>query len=329
MSGISRMRRFFQIYKEYGLKCCIPVWLSNAFPYKSKENDFRWKLLQKKHDSIIKYLSKNYYRESDSDISQKQTLIHTGCIWTAWLQGEENAPEVIRLTLSSIRKHAGGHDVIVLDENNIKEYIELPEMILKKYRDGIIGKAHFSDIVRMLVLKTYGGLWLDATMLLHEPMCKSAFTESFFSLSSFGFQIHKTRFISGYKWILGIIGGCQCSKYLSQISDMLIEFWLDHNVCIDYFVSDYIIETLYRNNKEFEIQIDSLPHMSFSISKLKEVINKPYSDRLVAEYMIPNQIYYLTYRGTYEKLTQNNEQTIFGFFCEELLENSNEGELHQ
>lgn len=329
MSGSRGVKRLFQIYKEFGPKCCVPVWISNAFPYNGKENNFRWKLLQKKHDAIIKYFSKKYYKEAGSDIAQEQPQIWTRCIWTAWLQGEENAPEVIQLTLSSIRKYANGYDVIVLNERNIKDYIDVPEIVIKKHYDGIIGNAHFSDIIRMIVLKTYGGLWLDATMLLHEPISERIFTEPFFSLSPSGFQNRKTRFVSGHKWIIGIIGGCQDSIYLSQISDMLIEFWTDHDVCIDYFLLDYIIETLYRNNKAFGVQIDSLSHMDFRTSKLKEVINESYSERMLAEYMIPNQIYYLTYRGIYRKFTQNNEQTVYGFLCKELLENPDERELQK
>lgn len=239
-------------------------------------------------------------------------------IWTAWLQGEEKAPEVIRLSLASIRRNSNGHRVVVLSDKNIENYIELPETIINKYNEGIISNAHYTDIIRMMILKEYGGVWLDATMYLHEPIDERAFRDSFFS---FGFQNNnKTRFVSEYRWIVGIIGGQLNSFFLSRISEMLTNYWLDHNLCIDYFVFDYLIAVLYESNRDFADQVDSLPRMKFNTNKLRDIIDSPYSKELLDTFMVHNQVYYLTYKRDYQRVNEQKQQTVYGFLCSQLLE---------
>lgn len=48
-------------------------------------------------------------------------------IWTLWWQGEENAPDLVKACIASMRAHANGADVRVLDERNCASYLTLPE----------------------------------------------------------------------------------------------------------------------------------------------------------------------------------------------------------
>ena len=50
-------------------------------------------------------------------------------IFTLWLQGEENAPELVKACFRSIRRHCK-QELVVLDENTIFDYITLPEEIM-------------------------------------------------------------------------------------------------------------------------------------------------------------------------------------------------------
>ena len=86
-------------------------------------------------------------------------------IWTLWLQGYENAPDIVKICISSMKKYANNYDVVVLDENNLSKYITLPDFIMQKYKKGFISPIHFSDIVRLELLDRYGGTWIDSTVL--------------------------------------------------------------------------------------------------------------------------------------------------------------------
>jgi len=90
-------------------------------------------------------------------------------IWTMWLQGVENAPELIKKCIASnVAQH--GNDVIVLDSTNVSQYIEIPDFITQKWKAGIIPNAHYSDVLRILLLAKYGGTWIDSTIRLFAPV---------------------------------------------------------------------------------------------------------------------------------------------------------------
>ena len=61
-------------------------------------------------------------------------------------------------------------NIVILCENNIKDYINLPDHIMKKYFEGKISRTHFSDILRVAILAQYGGLWLDSTVFCTDGL---------------------------------------------------------------------------------------------------------------------------------------------------------------
>ena len=46
---------------------------------------------------------------------------------------------------------------------NYSDYVELPDYVVEKHKNGTISRAHFSDVLRFSLLKTYGGMWIDST----------------------------------------------------------------------------------------------------------------------------------------------------------------------
>lgn len=62
--------------------------------------------------------------------------------------GKEQAPYPVNLCMKSIRRHTGGHPVIVLDQKNYRECIQLSDFVLKKLQKQI-SLAYSSDILRI------------------------------------------------------------------------------------------------------------------------------------------------------------------------------------
>ena len=102
------------------------------------------------------------------------------CIWQLWMQGEENAPEIIKICLNSVRKYAGKRKVILLTEENVKDYVDINSVIWEKYKNGLILPAHFSDYIRLCLLSKYGGTWVDASIMFTDKLPKSITKENFF-----------------------------------------------------------------------------------------------------------------------------------------------------
>ena len=87
-------------------------------------------------------------------------------IWILWLQGFENAPDIVKLCLSSIKTGLkNGETIILLDATNIWEYVDLPDYIIAKWEKGVIDNTKLSNCIRLRLLNTYGGMWIDATVL--------------------------------------------------------------------------------------------------------------------------------------------------------------------
>ena len=58
-----------------------------------------------------------------------------------------------------------GYEVIVIDEKNWREYIDLPDYIIRRRERKQIPPAHFTDLLRLELLIRYGGTWIDSTVL--------------------------------------------------------------------------------------------------------------------------------------------------------------------
>lgn len=79
--------------------------------------------------------------------------INSKKIWVLWRQGIENAPDLVKICVNSLKRHNCWYEIIFLDKNNYKEYITLPDFILEKVLKKYITITHLSDIIRMALLK--------------------------------------------------------------------------------------------------------------------------------------------------------------------------------
>lgn len=85
-------------------------------------------------------------------------------IWWSWLQGESEAPELAKVCLESLRKNFPDYKIVIVTNDNLDNYVKLPQTILDKFNAGWIKGAHFADIIRLNLLAKYGGVWMDATV---------------------------------------------------------------------------------------------------------------------------------------------------------------------
>ena len=84
-------------------------------------------------------------------------------IWIYWAQGEEDAPHVVQRCLESWRARNPGWELRVLDEESANALIDLsdvPEGLPRRFR---------ANMLRLRLLKNFGGVWTDATTFCHRP----------------------------------------------------------------------------------------------------------------------------------------------------------------
>lgn len=96
-------------------------------------------------------------------------------IWSFW-DGPRN--ELVDLCINSWRSLNPGYKVILLDKDSVRQY--LPDF--KPPHEGG-SRQKYSDFLRVDLLATHGGVWVDATILCVEPLDEWIGSRSFCGFS--------------------------------------------------------------------------------------------------------------------------------------------------
>ena len=105
------------------------------------------KHLMQKHEAMNAYFEKMFTEMTAERIGAldipKQDENYKDCIWICWWQGLENAPEIVKRCVASIQKHAGNHKIIMITDENYKEFISFPMWIEGNTREELSPKLIF------------------------------------------------------------------------------------------------------------------------------------------------------------------------------------------
>lgn len=198
-------------------------------------------------------------------------------IWVFWWSGEKEAPEIVKACIKSIRKNSNGREVILLDKDNYKNYIKMPEYILEKRDRGTMLLANFSDILRLSLLATYGGIWIDATVFISQPIPERVFTDIFYTAKKVNFDL---LFYSKSRWCSYFLAGSKKFPFFAFARDCLLQYWEKSSALIDYLLFDYVIGIAYDNFAEIRKVFDSVEDNNSARGLLMEKINEEYSEKL-------------------------------------------------
>ncbi len=140
-------------------------------------------------------------------------------IWMFWeTLPNKNKPGYIDLCYKSVVHNCSNcFNIVYLNESNIKKYI--PE--IKNYNISELKIQHKADIYRYLLLKKYGGLWIDADILVLKCLCKYYKNLDNYDYIGFGCGYNKefcSKSLYGYGSPLNwIMGSKPNTKYLNCI----------------------------------------------------------------------------------------------------------------
>ena len=192
---------------------------------------------------LMDYMRKNWLQAADNvPVTPVIRNDHEERIFTLWLQGEEQAPDIVKSCFASIRKHCT-QPLVILDGKSIFDWITLPETIVEKYRAGKIKPAHFADICRVELLHTYGGYWLDSTCYVSGPI-PAWITEHDFFVFMAGEKVH-----GNYSFIQNCFIRARKGSYLLEAwRAMILDYWLHEDRRVDYFQHQVMFRTLVTYN---------------------------------------------------------------------------------
>ena len=225
-----------------------PLWWSRKMRHKKRETV----LVQ----AITRYFKR--YLPKQGEIPEQEIINNDANdkIFSIWLQGEENAPDLVKACFRSVRNQCK-QELIVLDENSVFDYITLPDVIVKKYKEGKIHRAHFADICRVELLYEHGGYWVDSTDFMMTPMPEWIEKQDFFMF------LTGTKYGSPYSFAQNCFIRARKGAYLlAAWRKMILNYWMKENREFDYFMHQLLFKTLVTYDERAKKYFEIMPHVS-------------------------------------------------------------------
>lgn len=269
--------------------------------------------LLNKHKIILEYLENKY---KDYWLKYNFTKDLPDCdvnlqnkIWICWWQGLEIAPEIVKACVESIKCYAGKYEVICITEDNYKNYVEFPDWIERKYNDKIFSRTHYSDLLRMNILATYGGIWIDSTFFCAGPCFESYMQMPLWSIKRPDY-LHCS-VAGGY--FAGYSLGCSYKNrwIFKVIRDILFKYWQDNDKLVDYLLVDYAVVLAQKHYKEIADAFSMIEPNNTYCDELCKVLGQPYDGSIWKNISKDTILYKLTWKQSFEKEV-DGKKTFYG-----------------
>lgn len=251
------LSEYVQILKKKGIYTCLketkkklwPIWLThNRFTIDQIEAERTERYLWRRYkDLIVSPLKKHNIGTTIPKI-----------IWICWLQGYENAPDIVKVCRKSVEYWAKDFEIRIVTAENMLKWVTLPNHIINKYLSNKMSFTHLSDVLRTCLLVEHGGIWMDATVLLTGPIPKYITDEPlfFFQKSILASIPH-----FGSNWFLASVPN---HPILIRQKELLSAYWERELVLKDYFIYHVFLYLLLNRNieaKRYKLNIPYVPNV--------------------------------------------------------------------
>jgi len=176
-------------------------------------------------------------------------------IYILWFQGFDNVHELVKECVNSWKYYNPDWNIVLIDNDNLINYVNLNNYIPDIYNKSI-EKCHLADIIRSILIKLYGGLWVDATTFCNKPLndwLPNYINEGFFAFDKPG----PDRLISN--WFLY---SDKNNYIIDKWCNKTLEYYAINNKAHTYFIHHYLFGDLYNSDKIFKEIWDKVPKLS-------------------------------------------------------------------
>lgn len=314
MQLVFAYRVYKNIDKDYGL--FLYYWfikqklkLLKRKDWEDKHNHIK-KILHREFDSYLSTLASRPIYE----IKDKKTDFspYDGSIWIYWDNPSE-MPKIVKSCLNSVYKNSESKKIIVINEDTLHNYIHIEKHIIEKYKNGLITKTHYSDIIRTSVLTKYGGIWMDATILQTRKMPDYVEKGDFFT---FKLNINKPwEVISNGNWCVFFIACKKKNLLMESTLKMMNNYWEKYDLLIDYLLIDYLWKIASEKIPAIKDMLSKVPQTNpnlFSLSPLNKIcIDEEYQKKIQHS---DTCFYKMSYKSTIgvPLRNKNGELTLLG-----------------
>jgi Capsular polysaccharide synthesis protein/Polysaccharide pyruvyl transferase len=175
-------------------------------------------------------------------------------IWCLWLQGRENAPDLVKRCLGTWERLNPGWELRCLDATTVGRYVDITRYVDLSAQE--VTAASLSDIVRMLLLHEYGGVWIDATLYCNQPL--DEWLPGPFGNGFFGFYRPAPERLIG-TWFLAAAPG---NVLLEKWATRALNYWRGRPKSTDYFWVHHQFNELIATDPEARRDWEAVPRIS-------------------------------------------------------------------
>ncbi len=224
---------------------------------------FREQKILRKHRKVAAFWNQMIAQEQAGQLAHfplvpKKDLPANKVIWQYWGQGihPDRLPNVVKLCFQSVDAYRGDFTVIRLDDNTLPQYLDIPDFIWSKRKADIISRTFFSDIIRLALLYVYGGVWLDATILLTDVLPAEFCEQDYFVYQRDAQEPYSNYWKNSYAYYWGwhedhqvkmlnsIIFAKKGHALLGRLCQLLFNYWKEADGALDYFFFQILHEQL-------------------------------------------------------------------------------------
>ncbi len=183
--------------------------------------------LEKKYKKRLVEFDKKYDVNLSHETSNK--------VWICWFQGMESAPVLVQNCYQSLKENLTDRELILITSENMADYVQFPDFIMDKWKKGQITHTHMTDLLRLELLITYGGMWVDATVYCTSK--RKDISNFYFDSDLFLYQCLKpgrdghSNYVSS--WLMSAKSN---NKLLMAARYLCYEYWKENKEMIDYFL---------------------------------------------------------------------------------------------
>ncbi|WP_461486349.1 capsular polysaccharide synthesis protein [Pedobacter sp.] len=264
----------------------------------------RNQVVSRRHKRIAAFwqpIIKDYFDGNIEKNSLKpKQQIKSKIIWQYWGQQTDDIaslPPVVQRCFNSVDKYKEDYQVIRLNDQTISDYIDFPEFILNEDGGYKFSRVFFSDLLRLALLHVYGGIWLDATILLTAPLSEEFSNQDYFVFQRSDDEPNKSFWAGPHtsywswdpryriKMLNSIIFAKKDNLVIAIMLDLILHYWKTQHKIINYFFFQILYNELINGqlkNQQCMVVSDTLPHLMrvlvdghdyIPLSKLLEVVN--------------------------------------------------------
>ena len=269
------------------------------------------------HDLITLY-SKNY----EMDLIRMPRKVDTGDknIWMIWLQGREQAPELVEACIRSVERYKpDGYTIRLLSLDNIDTYVTVPEYIRTLLSNPDFPKAVFTDFVRSQLLYLYGGIWMDATYFVTQKM-DFADQYSFFTLKQK--YDPDPQFIANDRWTTNFMKAEAGNILYRFVTNAFCNYFMLTQQLINYYLIDFLIDLAYNHIEEVGRIIDQVPLTNPHYLQLLNRLSDPFDADYFKKLQEDTSLFKLTYRGNLLLTSREGQDTYYKKILEQFKEDS-------